>query len=66
MFPVSLARRVFADLSARLQDGRSIFTDAFDRGTSNSTTMYPITKRITAEEIKGKSIDEVEAIAKGE
>jgi hypothetical protein len=28
--------------------------------------MCPITKRITAEEIKGKSIDQVEAMAKGE
>jgi hypothetical protein len=57
---------VFADVSARLKDGRTVFTDAFDRGTSNSTTMHAITKRVTAEEIKGKSIDEVEALAKGE
>jgi hypothetical protein len=57
---------VFADVSARLKDGRTVFTDAFDRGTSNSTTLHAITKRVTAEEIKGKSIDEVEAIAKGE
>jgi predicted DNA-binding ArsR family transcriptional regulator len=57
---------VFADVTARLNDGRTVFTDAFDRGTSNTATMYPITKRVTAEEIKGKSIDEVEAIAKGE
>src|SRR3984893_3595735 len=57
---------VFADVSARLKDGRTVFTDAFDRGTSNSTTMHAITKRVTAEEIKDKSIDEVEAIAKGE
>jgi hypothetical protein len=56
---------VFADVSARLKDGRTVFTDAFDRGTSNSTTMAAITKRVTAEEIKGKSIDEIEAIAKG-
>ena len=52
-------------MSARLKDGRTVFTDVFDRGTSNSTTMAAITKRVTAEEIKGKSIDEVEAIAKG-
>ena len=30
---------VFADVSARLKDGRTVFTDAFDRGTSNSTTI---------------------------
>jgi hypothetical protein len=57
---------VFADVTARLNDGRTVFTEAFDRGTSNTATMYPITKRVTAEEIKGNSIDEVEAIAKGE
>ena len=57
---------VFADVNARLKDGRTVFTDAFDHETGNSTTMYAITKRVTAEESKGKSIDEVEAIAKGE
>jgi hypothetical protein len=54
---------VFADVKARLKDGRTVFTDAFVGGFS--TTMSPITKRVTAEEIKGKSVDEVEAIAKG-
>jgi hypothetical protein len=56
---------VFADVRARLSDGRTVFTDAFDRTTSGSTTMTPITKRVTAEEVRGKSIDEVEAMAKG-
>ena len=54
---------VFADVKARLTDGRTVFTDAFEPGFS--TTMSPITKRVTAEEIKSKSIDEVEALAKG-
>jgi hypothetical protein len=54
---------VFADVKARLKDGRTVFTDAFVGGFS--TTMSPITKRVTAEEITGKSVDEVEAIAKG-
>jgi len=54
---------VFADVKARLKDGRTVFTDAFVGGFS--TTMSPITKRVTAEEIKGKGVDEVEAIAKG-
>jgi hypothetical protein len=53
---------VFADVKARLKDGRTVFTDAFVGGFS--TTMSPITKRVTAEEIKGKTLDEVEAIAK--
>jgi hypothetical protein len=54
---------VFADVKARLTDGRTVFTSAFEPGFS--TTMSPITKRVTAEEIKSKSIDEVEALAKG-
>jgi hypothetical protein len=54
---------VFADLKARLKDGRTAFTDAFVGGFS--TTMSPVTKRVTAEEIAGKSVEEVEAIAKG-
>ena len=54
---------VFADVKARLTGGRTVFTDAFAPGFS--TTMSPITKRVTAEEIKSKSIDEVEALAKG-
>jgi hypothetical protein len=55
--------RVFADVKARLKDGRTVFTDAFVGGFS--TTMSPITKSVTAEEIEGKGIDEVEAIANG-
>lgn len=55
---------VFADVNARLKDGRTVIVDAFDVPTSNSETMIPITKRITAEEVKGKSVDEVEALAK--
>jgi hypothetical protein len=54
---------VFVDVKARLKDGRTVFTDAFVGGFS--TTMSPITKRVTVEEIRGKSVDEVEAIAKG-
>jgi hypothetical protein len=57
---------VFADVNARLKDGRTVFSNAFDNTTYNSSTMYPITKRVTAEEIKGKSVDEVEATAKGQ
>jgi hypothetical protein len=54
---------VFADVKARLKDGRTVFTDAFVSGFS--TTMSPIIKRVTVDEIKGKSVDEVEAIARG-
>jgi hypothetical protein len=54
---------VFADVNARLKDGRTVFTDAFDPGY-NSITMYPITKRVTAEDVQGKSVDEVGGISK--
>lgn len=57
---------VFADVHARLEDGRTVFTDAFDYSTYTSTTMHPITKRVTVEEIKGRGIDEVGAIARGQ
>ena len=53
---------VFADVNARLKDGRTVFSDAFDT-SYNSITMVPITKRVTADEIKGKSVDEVGAVA---
>jgi hypothetical protein len=55
---------VFADVRARLKDGRTVFTDAFSPGFS--TTMQPVTKRVTAEEIKGKSVDEVEVAARNQ
>ena len=57
---------VFADVQARLEDGRTVFTDAFDNSTYTNTTMYPITRRVTADEIKGKNVDEVGAIARGQ
>jgi hypothetical protein len=54
---------VFADVNARLKDGRTVFTDAFDPAY-NSITMSPITRRVTADEVQGKSVDEVGAISK--
>jgi hypothetical protein len=55
---------VFADVNARLKDGRTVFTDAFDPAY-NSITMSPITRRVTADEVQGKTVDEVGAISKG-
>jgi hypothetical protein len=55
---------VFADVNARLKDGRTVFTDAFDPAY-NSITMSPITRRVTADEVQGKGVDEVGAISKG-
>ena len=56
---------VFADVNARLKDGRTVQSPAFDNPTFNSTTMYPITKRLTSEDIRGKTADEIEAMATG-
>src|SRR6516225_9280029 len=57
---------VFADLNARLKDGRTVISDkVFDFKTYASTTMVPITKRVTSDEIKGNSVAEVYAIANG-
>jgi hypothetical protein len=55
---------VFADVNARLKDGRTVFTDAF-APDYNSITMLPITKRVTTEEINGKSVNDIEALANG-
>ena len=55
---------VFADVNARLKDGRTVFSDKiFDVKTYVSTTMVPITKRDTSDEITGKSVADVDAIA---
>ena len=57
---------VFADVNARLKDGRTVISDkVFDFKTYASTTMVPITKRVTSDEIKGNSVAEVYAIANG-
>ena len=57
---------VFADVNARLKDGRTVISDkVFDFKTYASTTMVPITERVTSDEIKGKSVAEVYAIANG-
>jgi hypothetical protein len=56
---------VFDDVNARLKDGRTVQSEAFDNPTFNSTSMFPVTKRVTADEIKGKTSDEVLAIAIG-
>jgi hypothetical protein len=57
---------VFADVNARLKDGRTVFSDKiFDAKTYASTTMVPITKRVASDEITGKSVAEVYAVAIG-
>jgi hypothetical protein len=57
---------VFADVNARLKDGRTVFSDKiFEVKSYVSTTMVPITKRVTSDEITGKSVADVDAIANG-
>jgi hypothetical protein len=53
---------LFEDVRARMKDGRTVFTGSFDMNYVD-TTMTPITKYITADEIKGKSVAEVLAIS---
>jgi hypothetical protein len=57
---------VFADVNARLKDGRTVISDkVFDFKTYASTVMVPISKRVASDDIKGKSVAEVYAIANG-
>jgi hypothetical protein len=57
---------VFADVNARLKDGRTVISDkVFDFKTYASTTMVPITKRVTSDEIMGNTVAEVYVIANG-
>jgi hypothetical protein len=53
---------VMADVSARMKDGRTVFSESFDKNYVD-TTMTPITKYIASKEIKGKTVDEVLAIS---
>jgi hypothetical protein len=51
------------DIRARMKDGRTVFCPAFDKNYLD-VTVTPITKYVTSEEIKGKTVDEVLAISK--
>lgn len=53
---------VLQDVTARMKDGRTVFTGSFDFKYYDAT-MTPITKYITTKEIEGKSVDEVLAIS---
>lgn len=53
---------VFEDVNARMKDGRTVMNEAFDMNYV-SISMFPITKYITSDEIKGKSVEEVLAIS---
>lgn len=46
------------DIKERMGDGRTVFSPAFDKAYLD-VTMEPITKYVTSEEIKGKSVQEV-------
>lgn len=49
---------VLKDIAARMKDGRTVFVPAFNTDYFDAT-MTPITKYVTSDEIKGKSVQEV-------
>lgn len=53
---------VIKDIAARMKDGRTVFDPAFNTDYFD-TTMTPITKYVTSDEIKGKSVQEVLTIS---
>jgi hypothetical protein len=53
----------FDRVNKGLKTGTTVTTDSLDDATSNSQTFTPITNRVTADEIKDKSPDEVREIA---
>lgn len=49
---------VMADVQARIDDGRTVFSKAFDRGYFDCTVI-PITKYVTSTEIEGQDLARV-------
>jgi hypothetical protein len=54
---------VFDRVNLGLKSGTTVLIGAVDGSSSNSNTFTPITRRVTAEEIRGKTPDEVRALA---
>ncbi len=50
------------DIKARMRDGRTVMSDSFDMSYADYM-IVPITKYVTAEEIDGKSVEEVLTIS---
>lgn len=50
--------RVMADVQARIDDGRTVFSEAFDKGYFDCTVI-PITKYVTSAEIEGQDPERV-------
>lgn len=53
------------DIAERMQDGRTVFIEAFDTAYWDAT-FEPITKYVSSEEIKGLSVEEVHKISEVE
>jgi hypothetical protein len=53
----------FDRVNKGLKTGTTVTSDTLDGDTANSQTFTPITNRLTSDDIKGKSPDEVRAIA---
>jgi hypothetical protein len=55
----------FKRIQENLANGKTARSDAFDSKTSTNDTWSPISRRVTAEEAKGKSVEEVYKLATG-
>lgn len=53
----------FDRVNKGLKTGTTVLTDSLDDATANSQTYTPITNRVTADQVKDKSPDEVREIA---
>lgn len=51
-------KQVLKEISDRIADGRTKFSQCFDRSTALNIVCLPITEYITAEQVRGMSIDE--------
>jgi hypothetical protein len=56
---------VFDRVNRGLKSGTTVLVGALDNATANSSTFGPITRRVTAEEIRGKTPEQVQALAMG-
>ncbi|MBI3706541.1 MAG: hypothetical protein HY246_02470 [Proteobacteria bacterium] len=55
---------VFARVQKGLATGTTVRSDAMDGPTSTNNTFTPVTKRITAEDVRGKSVAEVLSLSR--
>ena len=56
---------VFERVNRGLKSGTTVLVGAVDGSTANSNTFTPLTKRVTASQIRGMSPEQVQALAMG-